>query len=404
MRSAWVAGLVAAVALVAAGVAYALLAPPAHLSAYRDGPEDLGTFREAVEGRGYGTASIGVSPHAVSALGDPSRVVVVVAGVERPYRPGEIEALVGFVDGGGTLMVADDFGFANALADRFGVNYDKLQLFDANYEVNASLVAVRGTLGEDAYALVLNVPTGLSVRPRPQGEPQPRVLAVTSEAAYLDANANGVKDEADVQGATVVAVEVPYGDGVAVFLGDPAPFTGGMLPRGDNEEFLLDVVATRLGDGGGVVVFDESRHTTNPVAAVAGQALEALVVATHEGAFRWLALGTLALAAGLWLRLRRREEPLGHHVGRLDEPVRVRPAADGERLRALARSRLVAVHGLAPDAAPEAYREAATDPVVGRLAAGDDGLNIQEDLDALLARIERYGRVQAPAGATPGPT
>lgn len=373
--------------LALAAALHVLFAPPPHLSAWRDGPEDLSEFRGALVGQGYSTASIGASPHVVSAYGDPGQVVVVVAGVERPYRPGEIDALVSFVEEGGTLIVADDLGFANALSDRFGVSFDRVRLFDANYEVDPSLVTVRAELDGKTYPLVLNVPTGLSV-----SNPAADVLAVSSEAGYLDTNGNGVKDGDDVQQAMIVAVRVPRGEGSAVFLGDPALFTNAMLPRGSDRDFVLDLVITSLGTEAGTVVFDESRHARNVFAAGAGLAIEALVVATHEGWLRFLALGTVAAAAAAWLRLRKREERLGHHEGQLDRSVRVKVQADRVRLQALARARLADVHKLAADATAEAYRSVATDEVVGRLAAGDDGLNIHDSLDDILRRLEAYGR------------
>ncbi|HLE96917.1 MAG TPA: DUF4350 domain-containing protein [Candidatus Thermoplasmatota archaeon] len=372
--------------LVLGGVAYAVLAPPPHLGAWRTGPENLVEFRRSLEGLGYGSAAIGVSPHALSALGAPERTLVVVAGVETSYRPGEIEAIQEFVQGGGKLLVADDFGFANALSDGFGVNFDKLRLFDENYVSSPNLTVVRATLGPKTYPVVLNVPTSLSVR-----NPDAVVLAVTSEKAYLDANANELKDDEDVQGASIVAVAVPFGKGRAVFLGDPAPLTDEMLGQGKNRDFLLTLVGDLLPDGG-TVLFDESRHSRNVVAAATGEAVEVLVVTTHEGGLRWLVLGTLAIAGATWLRLRRREEALGHHVAHLDAPVRVAASAERDRLGALARARMASVHGLASDAPPQSWRDAARDEVVGRLAAGDDGLNIPDSLDDTLQRIQRYGR------------
>lgn len=387
--------LVVVVLLAVGAVLHVVFTPEPHLSAYRDGPEDLSEYRAALEGQGYGTAAIATSPHVVSAFGDADQVVVVVAGVERPYRPGEIDALVTFVEDGGTLIVADDLGFANALSDRFGVSFDKLRLFDANYEVNQSLVTVRGELSGKTYPLVLNVPTGLSV-----ADPAAEILAVSSEASYLDTNANGIKDPEDVQGASIVAVRVARGEGTAIFLGDPALFTNSMLARGKDRDFVVELVAESLGTAGGTVVFDESRHSRNVFAAGASGAIETVVVATHEGWLRWIALGTVAAAVVAWLMLRTREEALAHHEGRLDRPMTVKVQPDRSRLQALARSRLAEVHKLPADASAEAYRQASTDDVVGRLAAGDDGLNIQDSLDDILRRLEAYGRRGVTSGSS----
>ena len=49
------------------------------------------------------------------------------------YSPSEIDAIVEFVEAGGTALVLDDYGFAGTIAEAFGVRYTGYQLYDTTY-------------------------------------------------------------------------------------------------------------------------------------------------------------------------------------------------------------------------------------------------------------------------------
>src|SRR5690349_2055914 len=123
------------------GVVPALLGPPAGGETLRpfqtdpspdnNGYRDLGIFANAVDtidgdpanGGKYTVSDLVGSPSVLLGLQDPEKVVYLAAGVSRDYRAEEASALVDFEKAGGRLLVADDFGYANTLAQKFGIFY-----------------------------------------------------------------------------------------------------------------------------------------------------------------------------------------------------------------------------------------------------------------------------------------
>src|SRR5712692_4788738 len=101
-------------------------------SAYDETARGLSQLASSLQGEGIATQSLATGPHAIDAAEQPQRSVLLVAGVERSYTPGEVEAIRGFVERGGIAFIADDFGFGDAVGQPFGITFDKRQLRDAN--------------------------------------------------------------------------------------------------------------------------------------------------------------------------------------------------------------------------------------------------------------------------------
>ncbi len=124
------------------------------LSAYDDDWNDMSAFRQDIKDMGIETRSLVSSPLLLADIEDPRNTTYIVAGVERDtlslpqfdddgfitiasedgYSPSEIDAIVEFVDNGGTAIVLEDYGFAGTIAEAFGVRYSGYQLFDTTYE------------------------------------------------------------------------------------------------------------------------------------------------------------------------------------------------------------------------------------------------------------------------------
>ena len=122
-----------------------------HLSAYDDDWDDLSAFRSDLKGMGIDTTSMISSPVLLGEIENPEDTVFVVTGVEQDtislprftsdsevvqfsesegYTTTEIDAIVNYVESGGTLLVMDDFGYSAGLAERFGFGYSGHQLYD----------------------------------------------------------------------------------------------------------------------------------------------------------------------------------------------------------------------------------------------------------------------------------
>ncbi len=123
------------------------------LSAYDDDWNDMSAFREDINDMGIDTRSLVSSPLLLADIEDPRNTTFVVAGVERDtlsfpqfdedgfitiatedgYSPSEVDAIVEFVDNGGTVIVLEDFGYAGSIGEAYGVRYSGYQLYDANF-------------------------------------------------------------------------------------------------------------------------------------------------------------------------------------------------------------------------------------------------------------------------------
>jgi len=123
------------------------------LSAYDDGWDDMSAFRSDLKAMGIQTNSLVSSPLLLADIEDPRNTTYILAGVERDtltlpqfdddgfitiasdrgFSPSEITAIVEFVQAGGTALVLEDYGYANSIAEAFGVRFTGKQVFDTNY-------------------------------------------------------------------------------------------------------------------------------------------------------------------------------------------------------------------------------------------------------------------------------
>lgn len=122
-----------------------------HQSAYGTDWNDLSSFREDIKAQNLTTTSIVSSPLLLEEIQSPSDTVFVISGVERDtislpsfsgdssvinlveglgYSNSEIEAIRTFVERGGTLIMLDDFGYSQGLAEDFGLGFSGHQLYD----------------------------------------------------------------------------------------------------------------------------------------------------------------------------------------------------------------------------------------------------------------------------------
>jgi len=403
-RALGLAAVLLAALIVGGAVVAILYSPPPELGSYSSGRADLGAYRASLAGGlGYNTDTIASTPLVLRGVSDPAAHIVFAVGVSRPYSASEIEAFDDFVTRGGVLVVADDFGFANTLAVKFGVTFDKVPLLDSNFQKNVSLARARALLttskGEDlTFDLLLNEPTALTVSPSllSGANPSARIVATSSPDSYLDNDGNRRKDDTDTKGPFPQMVVVAHGRGTVMFIADPALFTNEMLDAAgsDNRKFALALPdALARGSNAGTILFDESRHAPAPQARLAAAGLASLVVPTKDPFWQWIFLGSLGLAIAVLLALVKPEERLTHHRSGLAR-VRTSPMASPiERITRLARERVRAVHGVREESpAPETLAVLATDDRLRRVVRGENGASDDDTLKDLLTRIRNYGK------------
>jgi hypothetical protein len=147
-----------------------------------------------------------------------------------------IEAIVGFVNDGGTVVVLDDFGHGNALlaALEIDVRFHGSPLLDPLYcHRHASMPRVwfgEGSIGDNAGVMVLNRPTWLETGFGVD------VWAESSYFSYGDVNASGSRNPGEPDGPLPVGAVAVHGMGRVVVISDASVLINGMMEVSDNLE------------------------------------------------------------------------------------------------------------------------------------------------------------------------
>jgi len=262
------------IGLTAVGVAILLSLPmlavvPIQLSAYGDGPGHYAEFRSLLVDQGFEVQSSLISPLLIP--DEEIAPIVVVMGVERPYQKWERRGLVEFVEKGGVLILADDFGHGNSIArdlseaadDEVSVQFFSAPLYpglrsrflfsDPALHNSSALVPVIANLNGEQFLLISNIPTGLRVA-------GPIIyLANSTNDSVIDQNDSGTIDLFDKTGPIEMIVEIKLGEGRVVFCSDPSMFIDQMIGLEQNAEFTM-ALFHELGAAERTIIFEESRH------------------------------------------------------------------------------------------------------------------------------------------------
>ena len=252
------------------------------LSAYDEDWNDISNFRKALEENeelSYNVSAILSNPAVLDDLGNPSSSLLVIAGTESPYTNLELEILVRFMENGGSILVLGDYDYSNTIAQLFDIEFVQHKLWDQNYRDNVSLIQTTAHLGPSkSYNVLLNDPVAIKEMQDSQSKTvgwsgnvvwSQTELMTTSKNSWIDSDDDGVitpDDEAAPASGFWLGIE--YGIrttegenlGSAVFISDSSIGINHMWNEAENSEFLIDLVAKILPNGG-TVLFDESRHT-----------------------------------------------------------------------------------------------------------------------------------------------
>ncbi|MHB8603682.1 MAG: DUF4350 domain-containing protein [Thermoplasmatota archaeon] len=340
----------AAVVLGALLVAAALLVPlvvgsgDQHLSAYTSGAQDVSQFRDEIAGLGAPVEAVTGSPLALADVTEPQKTTLFLIGVEKSYTQDEQNALLDFVARGGALVIATDTGFANALANHFGVLFGDKTVLDQNaYRGDPKFViaTIAAPGGGASYNVLFNAPSYLTV-----SDPKVRTLGASSNQSFVDVNGDGTIDIGDHPGPFILAAETTYGEngGRVVFVADTAPFMNEIYGvAGFDDRAFTHALAASVVANDGLVLLDESRHVEPAAARAADAAVRFAELATATPAWSIGCLVIAAALAALAAVATRETQDWTTHVFSIGEEVPAPRdlAPTPERLTALAR-RLVA--------------------------------------------------------------
>ena len=273
---------------------------------------------------------------------DPEATVSVILTPDDAYGPRDRSRVRTFVEEGGTLVVAEDFGpHSNALLDALGVQtrVDGRLLRDERYYYQSPNITVANDVTQhplttDVEQLTLNHGTGLVVDAGEESETE--ILVNSSSFAYYDANRNAAFDESESIGRRPVATVEPVGEGRVIVVSDPSMMINVMLDRPGNQAFVRNVFGAH-----DRVVLDYSHTESLPPLGYA------LVVVRDSGPLQ-ATVGLVGVALVV-VASRRRDLLDGLFTRQEDEPLDVdalvahlrteHPEWDAERLERVARLR-----------------------------------------------------------------
>ena len=155
------------------------------------------------------------------------------------FTPAELEELNSFVTKGGTLVLADDYGFGNQALEYMGVkarfsgqalldplfNY-KNEWFPRIFHLASSAVTT------NIKSLVLNHATCLI------NIETENILALSSAFSFLDLNGNQAWDEDEPTGPLPVISQHNLGSGQIILVSDPSIFINSMETIESNYNFI----------------------------------------------------------------------------------------------------------------------------------------------------------------------
>lgn len=224
------------------------------------------------------------SAFSLNDLGEKDRGVLVVLNPDNgvSVTQSDIANIQAFVQKGGSLLLADDFGNANALLDGLAlghtVRFNQSLLVDEMRNWAGSAfpiisVSAPSKVTADVHRIDFNYGTTLDVNSTSQPA-NAQVLAKSGPSSNLTAAPQNVEASQNGTGAKTgglpVLMSFDYGDGKIMLLSDPSVFANGMLEKGDNAQLYVNIIANLTnGDPTAPIIFDESHRMQQPVLAVA---------------------------------------------------------------------------------------------------------------------------------------
>ena len=160
------------------------------------------------------------------------------------FTPAELEQLHTFVTQGGTLVLADDYGFGNQILEYLGLKarFSGQVLLDpmSNYKNKwfpriSHIISSSVTINTES--LILNHATCLT------DVETSDALALSSVFSFLDLNGNQVWDEDEPTGPLPVISRHSLGSGQLILISDPSIFINSMETMESNCDFVQNMAA-----------------------------------------------------------------------------------------------------------------------------------------------------------------
>lgn len=218
--------------------------------------------------------------------------IAVVLSPDRAYSNTDAARLRRFVENGGTLIVAEDFGpHSNALLAEVGANarFNGTLVRDERHNYRSPAMPVATNVSE--YPLLTGVER-LTLNHGTVIEPNgARPVANTSGYAYVDVTQDDQLDDSESLNKYPVMTAESVGEGRVIAVSDPSLFINAMLDREGNRQFAQNAFGAH-----DLLVLDYSHAERLPPLAVA------LLVVRESPLLQVLVLGGAIGVVVVWSR------------------------------------------------------------------------------------------------------
>lgn len=190
---------------------------------------------------------------------EPNKTGLMIIGPRQEFSEESVEFVHSFLQEGGKMVLADDFGSGNTLLGGLDTNssFRSSPLLDLAFEKKPDFGVAYNTtehnMTRDVSQVMLNSPTSIN-----KDENATTILS-SSEASWLDKNENSIKDEDESFRRYPLVTKEDYGEGELILVSDPSIFINSMLERKDNRVFSENTLSY-LSQGRSEIIFDESHR------------------------------------------------------------------------------------------------------------------------------------------------
>lgn len=209
---------------------------------------------------GIKTLSTRLQASSLESLGDlpsMSRGTSLVMIPYTSFTQPELKGLKDYVFGGGTLVLADDYGHGNEVLSYLGIKARFTQeplldpVFNYKNEWFPKITNFTGTpITSGVESLVLNHATAMS------GVVEDEVIALSSSFSFLDVNHDSTWNEGEPRGPLPVVTRSKVGQGWLVLIADPSMVINSMLDMGDNYKFVKNILHFQVAEP--AILLDQS--------------------------------------------------------------------------------------------------------------------------------------------------
>lgn len=191
---------------------------------------------------------IAISDRSVLASLEPNKTALVILGPRGNFSTQDIDIIKKFVETGGLLILADDFGSGNELLNKLttSVSFSKMLLHDDLNFWKKSAFPVATTSILNVSNITMNYPTILVITDK-----SVKVLSSSSRFGRISIT----ESERGQSDSYPVIVYFTYDRGEIVAISDPSIFINSMLQFENNKDLLEGIAKNRS-----VMIFDDTER------------------------------------------------------------------------------------------------------------------------------------------------